>query len=351
VLSATAALAGTFQGVITDAAGNPLGGAQVINFLDKNGDGSYKYVTTSNADGTYAVQFDNNNPGFIVYKDGYAMPVRFQEDGINSAATVTQNWALKSNSFAAVHDQFSSAGGAYGLGTTDDAAHYSWQARTAGASVSGGTLNINHNNGVVIFDKSNGQYFAPNNFDFTASFKTEGAVSYQTMLWRMPTASGGVSDYNSCAFLFILPDGRLFTGMNNYSPWQVQLADLPDIDLSVYHTWRVVVNGYNLQVHMDGVKVADKFIMSGVVGEVGYTPWPPPMDTVNVDPVNDGYDVVESWYSDAVAKGGFLGFQSFGTGTMMVDWVNVTTVPEPSAIIALLSGMVGLVGFARRRRA
>jgi hypothetical protein len=346
VLSATAAFAGTFQGVITDAAGNPIAGAQVTNYLDKNPDGSYKYVATSNADGTYSVQFDGNNPGFLVYHSSYAQPVRFQEDGIGSGSTVTQNWKLTPLSTGAVRvwDTFSSAGGSYGLGTTDDAAHYSWKARTAGASVADGVLNINHNNGVVIFDKSNGQYFKPGNVDLTATFKHDGAVSWQAILFRMPTAAG-VVDYNASQAIFINPNGDIWVkGPVGYAPNQLQLRDGATqgaLDLNVYHTWRVIANGYSVKLYMDGGLVADKSMISGISGEVAYLPWPPPSYPA---------DVPDSFYWDTQVAGGFVGFQSFGTGTMMVDSINIA-VPEPSAIIALLSGMVGLVGFARRRRA
>ena len=92
------------------------------------------------------------------------------------------------------------------------------------------------------------------------------------------------------------------------------------------HDVRIRTIGYHLQVWIDGTSVADTY--------------------------NDCLSTYNPANSTGTVQGGFIGYWG---ASWHVNSISVTplvaTVPEPGSIVALLSGMVGLVGFARRRRA
>ncbi len=338
-LSTAAYAGGTLSGYVRDQNGNPIAGAMVWN---RNEAGS----AVTDSSGYYSLNYTLSGPGFHVYKEGFSMPVRRQVD---SDPGGTQDWKLTNltNAFAPVYDQFNSGGPS--LGFTDDSMHYAWGQKGAGSVVQNGRLDVAAGTVVAITSDQYGGNFAPGNFDLTTAFRPGGSWSWNVITYRM-TAGGAVPDYNSGETIFFAPNGSIWGSCFNYNPQQRQYRAPTTVDWNVDHRVRLRVVGYRTQIWWDGSLIFDGFNNgeSGTYNGMLNNPGP--------EVRYDGYSPSNGYgagpdYLNAQVYAGYVGFASFG-GTMSVDYVNVSTVvPEPGSIAALLAGMVGLVGFARKRGA
>jgi hypothetical protein len=312
----SAAFASTMYGVVYDDQGNPLQGATVTQFRS---DGSHviSSVTTS-ALGEYYISEAVGDSGFVVEKEGYTMPVRWQLDG---NATASQDWVLKplASQYTGVSDTFDSLANWGVMGT---------------ATASGGSLQMTGGDRVRL-DSGWSEGYA----DISMTFR-KGGTGW-TAIGLRQTTSGAINDYyqgTAGQAVFINSDGTIcINKIGNGGPNSAgTFGSVAGTDWGVDHSIRILANGYKTTVWFDG----------GLVGSVNYVGQSPELPYSGFNyaaPSNDGY-----W--NATPQAGTITLFAFGGTTLDVRSVTIAT-PEPGSIIAILTGMVGLVGFARRRRA
>ncbi len=144
------------------------------------------------------------------------------------------------------------------------------------------------------------------------------------------------SSWRKCLGFAVRPDGVAFTNTTATSVYGGVYA----VDNTQWHTWTIVgtnfgSGGGSFDLYLDG----------------GATP-------VLSSTMNGTTDTAIG-YVDGLSIGGAMGGTNRdGTGSWMFDWVAVKAgadpgwnpVPEPGSLLALGSGLIGLVGFGIRRR-
>ena len=152
--------------------------------------------------------------------------------------------------------------------------------------------------------------------------------------------SFGDGVWRRCAGFAVRPDSVTFTNTTASSVYGGVYA----IDNTQWHTWTIVGSGFtsasgsgSIDVYVDGGSAPVMSIASGLAST----------DTA-------------IGYIDALSIGSAMGGSSRdGTGSWLFDWVAVKAgadpgwqpnVPEPGSLLALASGLIGLVGFGIRRR-
>lgn len=302
---------------VTLAVGSVIASSAAADFWAGDGGGP-RVIKKYNTDGTYAgiaINTGLNDVRKLGYYDGYVYAVDVSAGTVkrwsNTDGALDSDWSISADQPFAI--AFDSSGKLYlsVLGSRNQVLRYDREtAAPDGWMTSGYEI---YQPGEIAFDAASKMYLADGPRNIIERFNADG--SFDTIFAQY-------HDLNNPTALTFDSAGRLYTASWGNSSIQRWAAD------GTYDGTLAGYTGYVNQIAFQGDKLIAKYVAYGTFGAVP-------------GEIADGA-IPGTWY---------------GTADSIENWAwsrqgmaVVTSVPEPSAVTALLAGLAGLGGIIRRKK-